>query len=707
MKFETTFLRSRVARRIFVLFICCALLPIGVLAILSFSQVEKKLNELGQRRLHYANKAVGMAILERLTFLEDELKIVASQYGTKSSHILPPPPAGFSEHLKERFKSLAIITGKGEMIPLLGHTQNIPKLTPGQKQHIRSGGTLVSSERYPDLTLEIFMTMALDSKNHGRGVLLGRLDPAYLWRTSAESPLLPMTELCLLDQSNHVLFSSFPGPVSFPEQAMLQMSRSALGQFEWVHEKKEYMANYWSIFLQAAFSTPKWTVVMSESKSDVLAPAANFKKIFLLVFLLSLWVVLFLSIVQIRRSLIPLEKLQEGTKRIATQDFNSPVTIKSGDEFEELAASFNAMAGRLGKQFNTITTMSKIDQAILSALKTEKIIDVVLTRIPDVFPCDHISVTLLDYSDRIIARMYIGGGTTDKEKIVEPIELSAKEIEELVSHPESLLIGLGDAAPNYLAPMVRNDIKTFLILPIILKKRLSGFITLGWSLKSAIHNQEDFDRARQLADQMGVALSNASLVRELNELNWGTLEALARTIDAKSHWTGGHSERVTKLGVKIGRVLGLTREELDVLHRGGLLHDIGKLGVPVDILDKDGKLTKEEEKVMREHVRLGTRILEPIAAYADVIPIVLHHHEYFNGEGYPDGLAGKDISLGGRIFSVADSFDALTSDRPYRQALNREHAIEVIKQGCGSQYDPDIVRAFLEVIAQESREGEA
>ena len=168
--------------------------------------------------------------------------MVASKYRTDSSHIFPPPAAEFGEHLKERFKSLAIITGKGEMIPLFGHTQNIPKLTPEQKQHIRSGGTLVSSERYPDLTLEIFMTMALDSKNHGRGVLLGRLNPAYLWITSVENPLLPMTELCLLDQSNHVLFSSFPGPVSFPEQAMLQMSRSALGQFEWVHEKKEYIA---------------------------------------------------------------------------------------------------------------------------------------------------------------------------------------------------------------------------------------------------------------------------------------------------------------------------------------------------------------------------------------------------------------------------------------------------------------------------------
>jgi putative nucleotidyltransferase with HDIG domain len=246
-----------------------------------------------------------------------------------------------------------------------------------------------------------------------------------------------------------------------------------------------------------------------------------------------------------------------------------------------------------------------------------------------------------------------------------------------------------------------------LVLPIILKRKLSGFITLGWYLKSTLHIQEDLDRARQLVDQMGVALSNAGLMRELNQLNWGTLEALARAIDAKSPWTAGHSERVTKLALKIGRSLRLAQEEMDTLHRAGLLHDIGKLGIPMDILDKEGKLTKKEEQLMREHVRLGIRILEPIAAYAEVVPIVLHHHEYFNGEGYPDGLAGEAISLGGRIFAVADSFDALTSNRPYRKALNQKYAIEVIRQGGGSQYDPDIVRAFLRVMAQESREREA
>jgi putative nucleotidyltransferase with HDIG domain len=447
-------------------------------------------------------------------------------------------------------------------------------------------------------------------------------------------------------------------------------------------------------------------VVLSESKSDVLAPAANFKKIFLLTLLMSLWVVLLLSIVQIRRSMIPLDKLREGTVRLALQDFDTKVMIKSGDEFEQLAASFNKMASQLGKQFNTLTMLNEIDRAILSAIETERIVEVVLTCMNDISPCDHVSVTLLDSSTKMTGRTYLGNGNR-KEGTLEAIVLEPEELQMLSDHPECLFVELNGATPNYLASMVRSGIKTFWVLPIILKQRPSGFITLGWSPQSTVPSREDLGRARQLADQMGVALSNARLVRELNELNWGTLEALARAIDAKSPWTAGHSERVTRLGVKIGRVLGLTGDEMDILRRAGLLHDIGKLGIPVDILDKDGKLSKEEERVMREHVRLGVRILEPIAAYADVVPVVLHHHENFNGEGYPDGLAGKAISLGGRIFAVADTFDALTSDRPYRQALNREHAIEMIKQGRGSRYDPDIVQAFLEVMAQERVEGEA
>jgi putative nucleotidyltransferase with HDIG domain len=700
MKFEGAFLRSKVGLRIFLLFICCALLPIAALAVLSFSHVMNQLEEQGQRRLHQSSKDMGMGIFERLTFLEDEMKVVASKIGTRSDRIGHIPSREFGEHLKQRFKGLVLVTDSGKSMPLFGHIQNRPELNPKEKQHIRSGGTLVASMYDPVHSGRIFMSLGLDPGNPRRGILLGEIETTYLWATGVDHPLPPMTELCILDDSNNVLFSTLQGRVSFPEEVGRKMARSALGQFEWVYEKEKYLAHYWSIFLQGEFFTPRWTVVMSESKSNALAPMANFKRIFPLVIFMSLFVVLLLSVIQIRRSMVPLGMLQEGTRRIAAKDFDSRVTIRSNDEFEELAASFNTMASQLGKQFNALTTLAEIDRAILSSLETEKIVDVVLNRIHDVFPCDCVSVTLLDPKTKMMAQTYIGNVKPGDEKRVETINLTPEEVKELTDHPENAFVEVEEAPPNYLAPLARHGIKSFLVLPIILKKGLSGIITLGYA-KSPVLSEEDFLRARELANQMAVAMSNAELIKELNELNWGTLTALARAIDAKSHWTAGHSERVTKLALKIGWVLGLPQEEMDTLHRGGLMHDIGKLGIPGDILDKPGELTDYEKRLMNEHVRLGARILEPITAYAEIIPIVLQHHEHFNGTGYPDGLAGETISLGARIFAVADSFDALTSDRPYRQALDQWHAIELIRQGAGSQFDPDIVQTFLEVMTRQ------
>ncbi len=212
---------------------------------------------------------------------------------------------------------------------------------------------------------------------------------------------------------------------------------------------------------------------------------------------------------------------------------------------------------------------------------------------------------------------------------------------------------------------------------------------------------EDIVYARQLADQVAVALSNARLLEDLNELNIGTLTALARTIDAKSPWTAGHSERVTELALRVGRHLSLHDEALSRLHQGGLLHDIGKIGIPGAILDKPGKLTDEEMQVIRQHPQIGARILSPIAAYGDAIPIVRHHHEKFDGSGYPDGLVGEGIPFLARVLAVGDVYDGCRLDRPYRAGMAHQEALEIIRSGTGSHFDPAIVAAFLDIIAEQ------
>jgi putative nucleotidyltransferase with HDIG domain len=702
MRIDTTFLRSKVAQRIFILFICCALLPIIALAVLSFSQVTQQLGEQSQKQLHQMSKDIGMYIYERLLFLEAEMKMVASRIGSTRGVVFSMSVEEFDIDLEQHFKGFALINDKGTFKPLVGSIQNIPTLTQSEKQYLQAGKTVVSTMYYPGRPSRIFIIIALDPRKPRRRILLAEINPSYLWGITDENLWMQAAELCILDHSHHILFSMLPPPLSFPQEVVHAMDSNVSGQFEWKDKKNHYVASYWSLFLKERYYTPKWTVVLSESKADVLAPVATFKKTFPLVTLMTLWVVLLLSIIQIRRNLVPLERLKEGTKYIAQKNFNKRVIIKTGDEFEELAESFNAMADRLGKQFKTLSTITEIDRSILSALDTEKIIEVVLNRIHDVLTCDCVSVMLFNFSRQDAAVTYIREKRLEIGKEVETVPITLEEMKKLYLNHEFFVTEVNHAIPNYLASLVKRGNKSFLVLPFFINQILSGIITLGYH-NPPIYDREDIAQVRQLADQVAVALSNTRLVEELEQLHLGTLTALARTIDAKSRWTAGHSERITKLALKIGGALGISPKELDTLRCAGLLHDIGKIGVPADILEKTGKLTDHEKQLIYEHVRLGARILEPIAAFAEIIPIVLQHHERFDGKGYPGGLAGEAIHLGARILAVADTFDALTSHRPYHLSVDRERAIETIKQEAGTQFDPRVVQAFLKVMVEEQK----
>jgi len=214
------------------------------------------------------------------------------------------------------------------------------------------------------------------------------------------------------------------------------------------------------------------------------------------------------------------------------------------------------------------------------------------------------------------------------------------------------------------------------------------------------YEEDDLRRVRQLADQVAVALSNARLIDDLEEMNRGALTALARTIDAKSPWTAGHSERVSELSVRIGSALELDEGPLATLRRGGLLHDIGKLGIPAPVLDKPGGLDGAERRLIQSHVEVGHRILEPVPGLADTLPIVRHHHERWDGGGYPDGLAGEEIPFLARVVAIADTYDALTSKRPYRPGLDVAEAADFIRRGSGTAFDPEISRVFVAALRE-------
>ncbi len=189
-------------------------------------------------------------------------------------------------------------------------------------------------------------------------------------------------------------------------------------------------------------------------------------------------------------------------------------------------------------------------------------------------------------------------------------------------------------------------------------------------------------------------------VEELNELNSSIIASLATAIDAKDRYTRSHINRVQMYAVALGEAIGLSGPDLEAVRTGALIHDIGKLGIPERILGKPGKLTPEEYRRMQAHVTIGVEILAPVRFPYPVIPIVETHHERWDGLGYPKGLRAEDIPVGGRIMAIADVFDALTSDRPYRRALEPKEALNVLREGAGKQFDPHLVARFTEILPE-------
>jgi putative nucleotidyltransferase with HDIG domain len=185
---------------------------------------------------------------------------------------------------------------------------------------------------------------------------------------------------------------------------------------------------------------------------------------------------------------------------------------------------------------------------------------------------------------------------------------------------------------------------------------------------------------------------------ELRALNKELVLSFANALDAKSPWTMGHSERVASFALAIAKEMQFNEQDMEMLKIGCLLHDIGKIGTYDVILEKTEPLTEKEWELIKMHPSKGAAILNPVGQLQKVIPIVKYHHERFDGKGYPDGLKGHDIPLLARILCVADSFDAVTANRPYKPAMDKEEAIGYIREQAGTQFDPDIVKIFLKVL---------
>ena len=237
--------------------------------------------------------------------------------------------------------------------------------------------------------------------------------------------------------------------------------------------------------------------------------------------------------------------------------------------------------------------------------------------------------------------------------------------------------------------------RSMICVPMRLKDRVVGVLQVLNRTGDIPFNDHDLETLENVANQAVSAIENARLYENIQKVYLSTIEVLATAIDAKDPYTQGHSRRVTQYSVAIAEELNLSPKEVESIRYAGLLHDVGKIGIKDSIIRKPGRLTDEEYAIIKKHPAIGAKILRPVDFLADKIPGVLHHHEYYDGRGYPEHLTGENIPLAGRIICVADAFDAMTTNRPYRKGLTVKTAVGELQKFSGKQFDPVCVEAFM------------
>jgi signal transduction histidine kinase len=511
VQIERSFLSSRVARRVFFLFILCALLPVGALSLVSFSDVTGQLTQQAERRVRQESKVVGMAIYQRLLFLESKLLSLIVQGHPSSS----PGPLGSQQEAMPNtplFLGLAQVIKGGAVQVLFGENHVLPALSPTQWSLLRDNKTHLITANNRAGSRRVFLVRAVSSGMPEEQAVIAEINGEYIWGLVRQVALPTDLAMCVFASATEILFCSESAPAQLPGQWSRHEGNDNPSVYEWSDGQDSYIAGYWAIPLRYQFSTAPWTVLLSESRRSVLAPLASFHYRFSLVVVIALLCVALLSVNQIRKTMVPLEELGEGTRRIAKRNFATPVQVKSGDEFEELAASFNAMACRLNQQFTQLATIHEIDRSVLSVLDPSRIVNTVLARLREVSPCQGLAVLLIDPSERTRGWLYARLGPESQQTTMQGVTVTEAESRMLTAHRDGSTLVQPSGAGAFAALRGRGN-ESLLVLPLFRSHDLLGGIVLSYRQAPDMH-EDHIMQLRQLADQVAVALSNASDLAE-------------------------------------------------------------------------------------------------------------------------------------------------------------------------------------------------
>lgn len=410
----------------------------------------------------------------------------------------------------------------------------------------------------------------------------------------------------------------------------------------------------------------------------------------------------------VRRTIAGIVDIINRVKDIAGGNIKEKIRVIHRDELRDLANAFNKVTADLENKIKeleysrnlTRELFQKIGHAITSAQKMEALLAIIVQSTRKVLRSDVGFIAVYDHKDKKLRLKAYSGHQKD---MVEDSELSDKEgaIGAVIRSSKAVVVKNVNPVSGTPYGKEKLHYNNLLCAPIISKNKIVGVVGIADQKDIEKIETEDLFLLESIASQIATSVENFELNKDMEENYYQTLLALARVIEAKDSYGEGHLERVKAYVEKMAEKLKLSDEARKILSGGAILHDLGKVGIQDSILKKEGELTKEEYEIIKQHSVIGENILKPLRSMSKLATLVRHHHELYDGTGYPDGLKGEEIPFLSRILTIVDIYDAISTARRYRKAMAKEDAMATLKGYGGTKLDPHLVEAFLDIVKSE------
>jgi HD-GYP domain-containing protein (c-di-GMP phosphodiesterase class II) len=346
----------------------------------------------------------------------------------------------------------------------------------------------------------------------------------------------------------------------------------------------------------------------------------------------------------------------------------------------------------LEKVVERLKKMNDVGRILASIIDTDELIKIIIKMSSEMLNVEKGSIHMRRNGQMGLTFRYEYGVGVEREQDMSEMQTSI--FRELLEDGKQVL--LNDDS-------VKEQGSSVVGVPLKMKGQIVGGMILQEKIDGSEFTLDELEFLSTMGNQAMVAIENAWLYETVKTNYFGTIQSLVNALEASDKYTKGHSERVRCLGLELAKNVGLDYRELEIFEHAAILHDIGKIGIDTSVLNKETRLTNTEFSLIRAHPIIGDEILGPIGTLQGVRTTILQHHEKYDGTGYPYGVAGNEITLKARILAVVDTFDAMLSDRPYRKALSVANALDELKLGAGTQFDPVVVNAFLDLM--DTRDG--